>query len=124
MAGARVAEGPDSPALREILASAALPNIHVKLSGFHYVDTVAWEYPYPRCRSIVQALYERVRARATALGLGLPGRAQRDDVPAGTRSRPHPLRLHQPGGPATGSSGTACTSYCNGTAHPDPDGAL
>lgn len=59
MAGARLSEGPDSPALREILASAALPNIHVKLSGFHYVDTMAWEYPYPRCRPVVQALYER-----------------------------------------------------------------
>jgi len=58
MAGARVAEGPDSPSVREMLASAALSNIHVKLSGFHYVDTIAWDFPYPRCRPIVQALYE------------------------------------------------------------------
>ena len=33
-------------------------NIHVKLSGFHYVDTVAWDFPYPRCRPVVRALYE------------------------------------------------------------------
>jgi predicted TIM-barrel fold metal-dependent hydrolase len=59
MAGARLAEGPDSPNLREILASAALPNIHIKLSGFHYVDTVAWDFPYARCRPVVQALYEQ-----------------------------------------------------------------
>jgi L-fuconolactonase len=59
LAGARLAEGADSPNLQEILASAALPNIHVKLSGFHYVDAVAWDFPYPRCRPIVQALYER-----------------------------------------------------------------
>ena len=58
MAGARLAEGPDSPGLREILASAALPNIHIKLSGFHYVNPVAWEFPYPACRPVVQALYE------------------------------------------------------------------
>lgn len=58
MAGARVAEGPDAASLREILASASLPNIHVKLSGFHYVDTVAWDFPYLRCRPIVQALYQ------------------------------------------------------------------
>jgi predicted TIM-barrel fold metal-dependent hydrolase len=45
--------------LREILASAALPNIHVKLSGFHYVGPVAWEYPYPECAHVVRALYER-----------------------------------------------------------------
>ncbi len=59
MAGARVAEGSDSPALRDILASAALPNIHVKLSGFHYVGRVAWEYPYPECGPIARALYEQ-----------------------------------------------------------------
>lgn len=58
MAGARASEGADSPALREILASATLPNIHIKLSGFHYVGPVAWEYPYPECRPIVRALYE------------------------------------------------------------------
>src|SRR5438067_2145507 len=58
LAGARVAEGPDSLTLRDILASAALPNIHVKLSGFHYVSPQAWEYPYSDCRPIVQALYD------------------------------------------------------------------
>lgn len=59
MAGARVAEGPDWAILRDILASAALPNIHVKLSGFHYVGPVAWEYPYPECWPVVRALYEQ-----------------------------------------------------------------
>jgi L-fuconolactonase len=58
MAGARVNEGTDSPHVREILASAALPNIHLKLSGFHYVNPVAWDYPYPECRPIVRVLYE------------------------------------------------------------------
>jgi predicted TIM-barrel fold metal-dependent hydrolase len=56
MAGARVAE---PTLLDEIIASAALPNIHVKLSGFHYASAVAWEYPYPDCAPIVRALYER-----------------------------------------------------------------
>jgi predicted TIM-barrel fold metal-dependent hydrolase len=58
MAGARVAQGPDSATPKDILASAALPNIHVKLSGFHYVSPKPWEYPYPDCRSIVHALYD------------------------------------------------------------------
>lgn len=56
MAGARV-EGATVP-LEEILASARLPNIHVKLSGFHYVSRVAHEYPYADCAPIVRALYE------------------------------------------------------------------
>jgi L-fuconolactonase len=59
MAGARAPEGPASKGLQEILASAALPNIHIKLSGFHYVGAQAWAYPYPECRFVVQALYER-----------------------------------------------------------------
>lgn len=54
----RAAEGPDSTALAEIRASAALPNIHVKLSGFHYVGPVAWEYPFPECEYVVRTLYE------------------------------------------------------------------
>jgi predicted TIM-barrel fold metal-dependent hydrolase len=58
MAGARAAEGPASKGLQEILSSAELPNIHVKLSGFHYVGPRAWEYPYPECRFVVQSLYE------------------------------------------------------------------
>jgi predicted TIM-barrel fold metal-dependent hydrolase len=58
MAGARAAEGPASKSLQEILAAAALPNIHIKLSGFHYVAPRAWEYPYPESRFVVQALYE------------------------------------------------------------------
>ena len=55
MAGARVA---DPALLDEILPSAELPNIHVKLSGFHYASRVAWEYPYPDCAPIVRALYD------------------------------------------------------------------
>ncbi len=58
MAGARVAAEPPAAGLEEILASAALPNIHVKLSGFHYVSPVAWEYPYADCAPVVRALYE------------------------------------------------------------------
>jgi predicted TIM-barrel fold metal-dependent hydrolase len=56
MAGARVAEPRH---LTEIVASASRPNIYVKLSGFHYAAAKAWEYPFPDCREIVRALYER-----------------------------------------------------------------
>jgi L-fuconolactonase len=72
MAGARVSEGLDSQNLREILASAALPNIHLKLSGFHYVDTVAWDFPYPRCRPVVKALYEQFGSERLHWGSDYP----------------------------------------------------
>ena len=55
MGGARLA---DPSAVREVLGSAGLPNVHVKLSGFHYANDVAWEFPYPACRPIARALYE------------------------------------------------------------------
>ena len=59
MAGARLAEGPDGgQGLREIVKSAALPNIHVKLSGFHYLNPVGWDFPHVVGRPVVQALYE------------------------------------------------------------------
>ena len=58
MAGARAAEPPPYPQFKDILESARVPNIYVKLSGFHYVSHVAWEYPYSDCGWIVRGLYE------------------------------------------------------------------
>ena len=52
------AEPPPYPMLKGILDSAAVPNMYLKLSGFHYASTVAWEYPYSDCARIVRALYE------------------------------------------------------------------
>jgi len=51
-------QGPDGAALKEIVASAKLPNIHIKLSGFHYAAPVGWEYPHNPSMYIVRALYE------------------------------------------------------------------
>ncbi len=51
-------EGPRGAALKEILASARHPNIHIKLSGFHYAAPVGWEYPHAQSAYIVRALYE------------------------------------------------------------------
>ncbi len=58
MAGAKAAEQPPYPVLSDILASARVPNISIKLSGFHYVSQVAWDYPYADCGWIVRSLYE------------------------------------------------------------------
>jgi len=58
MAGARAAEPAPYPILTEILASAAVPNIYIKMSGFHYVSQVSWDYPFPDTHRVVRALYE------------------------------------------------------------------
>jgi L-fuconolactonase len=54
----RATEPPPYPLLREILACAAVPNMRLKLSGFHYAAPVEWEYPYPDCAWLVRAFYE------------------------------------------------------------------
>jgi L-fuconolactonase len=54
----RATELEPRPIFRNILASARLPNVYVKLSGFHYASGVAWEYPYPDCAWLVRGLYE------------------------------------------------------------------
>jgi L-fuconolactonase len=51
-------QGPSGAALQDIIASAQRPNIHIKLSGFHYAAPVGWEYPHTESRYIVRALYE------------------------------------------------------------------
>ena len=58
MAYPRTDEGPNGAALRDIVVSAQRPNIHIKLSGFHYAAPVAWEYPHTASAYIVRALYE------------------------------------------------------------------
>lgn len=58
MAGVRADEPDPQPNLAEVLRSAALPNIYLKLSGFHYVSSVSWDYPYPDTRAVVRRLYD------------------------------------------------------------------
>lgn len=52
------ADGPAGPALGAIVPSAAEPNIHVKLSGFHYAAPAGWEYPHTASAYVVRALYD------------------------------------------------------------------
>ena len=61
MAGCRAAEGPPYPAMLELLKTAEVPNIYIKLSGFHYVSQVSWDYPYPDTIAIVRTLYAHFR---------------------------------------------------------------
>ncbi|MHB8624799.1 MAG: amidohydrolase family protein [Aggregatilineales bacterium] len=49
---------PIRDSLREVLASAKLPNIYLKVSGFAYSSYVDWDYPYSDVHWLVRALYE------------------------------------------------------------------
>lgn len=48
----------DAAALRPVLAAAACPNIHVKLSGLGYGVDDGWDYPLPAMQPVVRALHE------------------------------------------------------------------
>jgi predicted TIM-barrel fold metal-dependent hydrolase len=54
----RAGEEPPHSELREVLASARLPNIYIKLSGFAYAARTKWEYPYSEVQWVVRAEYE------------------------------------------------------------------
>ena len=58
MAGARASEAAPYPILADILRSGDSPNIHVKMSGFHYVSANPWGFPYDDCQRVVRGLYE------------------------------------------------------------------
>jgi L-fuconolactonase len=65
-------QGPEGAALKDIVASAGRPNIHIKLSGFHYAAPVGWEYPHTASRYIVRALYEHFGAERLHWGSDYP----------------------------------------------------
>ena len=69
MAGARVAR---PELLDEILASSAVPNIHVKISGWHYVSSTPWRFPYPDVEPVVRALYDAFGAERLHWGSDYP----------------------------------------------------
>jgi predicted TIM-barrel fold metal-dependent hydrolase len=58
MSLAKSGEQSPYPKLKNILASAKVPNIYVKVSGFAYVSQVPWDYPFYDTGWVVRALYE------------------------------------------------------------------
>jgi len=72
MAGARAGEELPHLNLQEILKSAAVPNIYIKLSGFHYVSQVSWDYPYSDTFWIVRKLYEHYGPERLCWGSDYP----------------------------------------------------
>ena len=74
MGGVRAAEAEPFPLFKEVLESAKLPNILVKLSGFHHASGPddRFEYPYPHCRRLALGLYEHYGPRRLVWGSDYP----------------------------------------------------
>jgi predicted TIM-barrel fold metal-dependent hydrolase len=58
--------------LAQVLASARLPNIYIKVSGFAYAAPAGGEYPYPAVLPTVRTLYEAYGARRLCWGSDYP----------------------------------------------------
>jgi predicted TIM-barrel fold metal-dependent hydrolase len=66
---ARVA---DPSTLAAVLQSSRVPNIHLKVSGFHYASRVGWDYPYEDVQPIVSALYDAYGGERLVWGSDYP----------------------------------------------------
>jgi predicted TIM-barrel fold metal-dependent hydrolase len=69
MAGAKV-EDPEG--IEEVLRSSEVPNIYIKLSGFHYASRVAWDYPQSDTHEIVRGLHQHYGPERLCWGSDYP----------------------------------------------------
>ena len=72
LGGVRANEGAERAGLREVLRSASVPNIFIKLSGFAYCSQTNWDYPYGDALPIVRQLYEHFGADRMCWGSDYP----------------------------------------------------
>jgi predicted TIM-barrel fold metal-dependent hydrolase len=69
MAGARAGREEE---LKEVVRSAEVPNIYIKLSGFHYVSGMSWDYPQTDAHPVVRALYDNFGSERLCWGSDYP----------------------------------------------------
>jgi predicted TIM-barrel fold metal-dependent hydrolase len=72
----KAADGLDSPALAEVVASAAVPNIYIKACGFHYSSARPWDHPWPDAVAVFERLFDAYGPKRLCWG---------SDFPASTR---------------------------------------
>jgi len=76
LAGLSARQGPPSAAWRQVLASADVPSVLVKASGFHYSSARSWDAPWPDVTGVLEALLKAFGAHRLCWG---------SDFPASTR---------------------------------------
>ena len=72
LAGLRANEEPPHNNLKEVLASANVANIYIKLSGFAYCSHISWDYPYSDTHWIIRTLYEHFGPHRMCWGSDYP----------------------------------------------------
>ena len=89
----------DDAGLEELVASAAVPNIYVKASGFHYVLSRGRDYPWPDALFMLQSDLRRLRPEQALLGFRLFRLEEVLHLPPVTRSRAYSLQVFDRRGP-------------------------
>jgi L-fuconolactonase len=72
----RAAEGVGSVGLAEVLASAEVPNIYIKVAGLPYCAGRDWDYPWPDVIAVLERIFDAYGAHRLCWG---------SDFPASTR---------------------------------------
>jgi len=72
MGWVKATESPPQKGLKQVLESAKVPNIYIKLSGFAYATKINWDYPYADTHDIVRAEYEHFGAERMCWGSDYP----------------------------------------------------
>jgi L-fuconolactonase len=58
LGGVRAEEGLDSDGLAEVIASAAVANIYIKVAGLHYCTDSGWDYPWTGVVAMFEKIFE------------------------------------------------------------------
>jgi L-fuconolactonase len=58
LGGVQAGDGVDSPELAEVLASAAVPSIYLKVAGLHYCSAQGWNHPWPDAIAALARLFD------------------------------------------------------------------
>lgn len=72
LAGLRAGERPPFEELLEVLRSAALPNILVKVSGYYYGSHRPWDFPFSDTLRVVRTLFEHFGPHRLCWGSDYP----------------------------------------------------
>lgn len=72
LAGLRLGDEPPIDDLNNVLASARVPNIYIKVSGFAYCSHTGWDFPYSDTMWILRTLYEHFGPNRLCWGSDYP----------------------------------------------------
>ena len=58
LGGVHAGDAMGSSGLAEVLASAAVSNIYIKVAGLHYVSARGWDYPWPDAVALLSQIFD------------------------------------------------------------------